>query len=156
MGQTNCLWPATMACHPQSTGSITTVTENFNLLRPTEGTVVKFRCERDVFVDALTTVGRAVAGRSGALPVLSGIRLEVSGDHLALTGTDLDLTIQAELTVAGATDGVVVAPGRLITDIVRALEPGAVTLEADEEELQITAGRSQFSCTPIWLVTSRP
>jgi DNA polymerase-3 subunit beta len=106
---------------------------------------VKFRCERDVLVDALTTVGRAVASRGGALPVLSGIRLEVSGDRLSLTGTDLDLTIQSTVTVAGSADGVVVAPGRLITDIVRALEPGAVTLEADEEELGITAGRSQFS-----------
>ena len=38
-----------------------------------------------------------------------------------------------------------VAPGRLVTDIVRALEPGAVSLEADEEELRIAAGRSHFT-----------
>jgi DNA polymerase-3 subunit beta len=69
----------------------------------------------------------------------------VTGDNLQVTGTDLDLTITVETTVAGLTDGVVVAPGRLITDIVRALEPGAVTLEADEEELRITAGRSHFT-----------
>ena len=37
------------------------------------------------------------------------------------------------------------APGRLVTDIVRALEPGAVTLEADDDELRIASGRSQFS-----------
>jgi DNA polymerase III subunit beta len=106
---------------------------------------VKFRCERDVLVEALTTAGRAVAARGGALPVLSGIRLEVKGGQLLLAGTDLDLTIRADIAVAGTADGVVVAPGRLVTDIVRALEPGAVNLEADDDELRIASGRSQFA-----------
>jgi DNA polymerase-3 subunit beta len=74
-----------------------------------EGTAVKFRCERDVLVDALTTTGRAVASRGNALPVLSGVRLEVSGGDLSLIGTDLDLTIQVAISVAGTSDGVVVA-----------------------------------------------
>jgi DNA polymerase III subunit beta len=106
---------------------------------------VKFRCERDVLVDALTTSGRAVAARGAALPVLSGVRLEVTGSRLMLAGTDLDLTIQSGIGVAGTVDGVVVAPGRLVTDIVRALEPGAVMLEADDDELRIASGRSQFA-----------
>jgi DNA polymerase-3 subunit beta len=106
---------------------------------------VKFRCERDALVEVLTTAGRAVATRGSALPVLSGIRIEVAGDQLKLTGTDLDLTMQVETTASGDGDGVVVAPARLVTDIVRALEPGAVNVEGDEEDLQITSGRSQFS-----------
>ncbi len=106
---------------------------------------MKLRCERDLLVEALSTAGRATAGRGGALPVLSGIRLEVEGDRLVVTGTDLDLTIGVTAQVAGSADGVVVAPGRLVTDIVRALEPGAVTLEADDDDLRITSGRSAFS-----------
>lgn len=105
---------------------------------------MKFRCERDVLLDALTTATRA-AGRSGALPVLSGVRLEVNGDQLTVAGTDLDLTIRVATTVNGQGDGVTVAPGRLVTDIVRALEPGAVSLDADDQELRISAGRSQFA-----------
>ncbi len=96
-------------------------------------------------MDALGTAGRAAAGRSGALPVLGGVRLSIEGDRLEVTGTDLDLTITVRTTVSGESDGVVVAPGRLITDIVRALEPGAVSLESDEEELQIASGRSHFT-----------
>ena len=106
---------------------------------------MKFRCERDVLVEALGTAGRAVAGRSGALPVLGGIRLSVSGDGLQVTGTDLDLTITVEAAVTGGSDGVAVAPGRLVTDIVRALEPGAVTVESADEELRIESGRSHFT-----------
>jgi DNA polymerase III subunit beta len=107
---------------------------------------VKFRCERDVLLEALTTAGRAIASRGGALPVLSGVRLEAVGDELRVVGTDLDLTIQVSTKVGVSRPGVVVAPGRLVTDIVRALDPGAVTVESDEDdELRISAGRSNFS-----------
>src|SRR3984885_5618642 len=119
---------------PQFTAS-TAVTTRISIKqqRSREGTAVKLRCERDVLAEALSTAGRAVAGRSGALPVLGGVRLSVTGDVLQVTGTDLDLTITVETTVSGGSDGIVVAPGRLVTDIVRALEPGAVVLEADED-----------------------
>lgn len=106
---------------------------------------MKFRCERDVLVEALATASRAVASRGGALPVLSGLRVEVAGDRLHLAGTDLDLTIQVEITVSGLADGVAVVPARLTSDIVRALEPGAVSFEADDDEVRIASGRSQFA-----------
>jgi DNA polymerase III subunit beta len=106
---------------------------------------VKFRCERDVLVEALGTATRAVASRGGALPVLSGVKAELVGDRLELTGSDLDLTIQVAVTVAGQEDGVVVLPGRLAGDIVRALEPGAVHVESEGDEARISSGRSQFS-----------
>jgi DNA polymerase-3 subunit beta len=104
---------------------------------------VKFRCERDVLIEALGTAGRAVSGRGG-LPGLSGIRADLSGDRLQLTGSDLDLTITVSVTVSGEADGVAVIPARLSSDIVRALEPGAVSVSADNDELAISAGRSQF------------
>ncbi len=107
---------------------------------------MKFRCERDVLLEALTTAGRAVASRGGALPVLTGVRLETNGDELHVAGTDLDLTIQVTTGVNGGGNGVTVAPGRLLTDIIRALDPGAVTVDADDDdELRIVSGRSQFA-----------
>ena len=62
---------------------------------------MKFRCERETLAEALATAGRAATGRTGTLPVLSGLRLELSGDQLTVTGTDLDLTIQLEIAVGG-------------------------------------------------------
>ena len=109
---------------------------------------MKLRCERDHLLEALTTAGRAGAGRSSASAVLPGIRLNLVGERLEVTGTDQDLTISTEVSVAGLGDGTVVAPGRLLTDIVRALEPGAVLVQGDEEELQVSAGRSQFTLRP--------
>jgi len=105
---------------------------------------VKFRCERDVLVEALGIAGRAVSGR-GTLPGLSGIRAELSGDDLTLTGSDLDLTIATTVTVSGESDGVAIIPARLASDIVRAVQPGAVAFAAEDESLTIRAGRSEFS-----------
>lgn len=105
---------------------------------------MRFRCERDTLVEALATAGRAVASRGGALPVLSGMRLALTGDRLQLTGTDLDLTIQVSVEVAGRADGVAVVPARLVADIVRALDPGAIEVGVEEDQARITAGRSQF------------
>jgi len=106
---------------------------------------VKFRSERDVLVEALATCSRAAATRSGALPALSGIRLETAGDTLRLAASDLDLTVQVGMGVGGAADGVCVVPARLTTDIVRALDSGAVVFSAEENEAQISSGRSQFN-----------
>jgi DNA polymerase-3 subunit beta len=106
---------------------------------------VKFRCERDVLVEALSTATRAVASRGGALPVLSGVKTELHGDRLVLSGSDLDLTIQVGVTVAGQEDGVTVLPARLAADIVRALDPGAVHVDTDGDEARISSGRSQFA-----------
>ena len=104
---------------------------------------MKLRCERDVLAEALATAGRAVASR-GTLPVLAGVRLELAGDRLTITGSDLELTVTVELTVAGLADGVAVVPSRLVNDIVKALEPGAVELETNDDEARIASGRSEF------------
>jgi DNA polymerase III subunit beta len=110
---------------------------------------VKFRCERDVLVEALGTAGRAAARSGAAMQVLSGVRMEVTGDRLQLAGSDLDLTIQTSVAVNGARDGVAVVYARLAADIVRNLEPGAVSVEADDEAVRISSGRSQFAVRPF-------
>jgi DNA polymerase-3 subunit beta len=110
---------------------------------------VKFRCERDKLVEALGAAQRAVTNRGSSLQVLSGVRLELEGDRLRVTGSDLDLTISATIEVAAGDDGVGVLPAKLVTDIVRALGPGAVEVEVDDDEARIVAGRSQFAVRTI-------
>jgi DNA polymerase-3 subunit beta len=105
---------------------------------------VKFRSERDSLVDVLTTAGRAIGGRGTSSPVMSGLLLSCEGNRLVVTGTDLDLTIRVEQEVIGLEDGDCVVPARLTSDIVRSLEPGAVTLDAADEKVEISAARSHF------------
>jgi DNA polymerase III subunit beta len=105
---------------------------------------VKFRSERDVLVEALGTAGRAAASRGPGTAVLGGVRMELKGNRLLIVGTDLDLTVKVEMEAIGLDDGACVTPARLSTDIVRSLEPGAVTVEANDNEVEISAGRSRF------------
>lgn len=106
---------------------------------------MKFRCERDVLADALATAGRAATSRTGTLPVLEGLHLSVRGDELAVTGTDLEMSIRLTTTVGGVADGAVVVPARLSAEAVKSLPPGAVEFSSGDDEVTIIAGRSQFS-----------
>jgi DNA polymerase III subunit beta len=112
---------------------------------------VKFRCEREILADALTTAGRAATNRSGTLPVLSGVRLDVEDGRLTVTGTDLELTIRLSVPVHADKDGSAVVPARLVGDIVKALPAGAVDVTVNDDEMAISAGRSQFSVRPLSL-----
>ena len=106
---------------------------------------MKFRCERDALSEAIGSAGRAVASRSGALPILSGLLVRTTADQVELAGSDLELTIRVGAPAECDDDGAAVLPARLFGDIVRALEPGAVSVDVGEEEARITSGRSQFS-----------
>ena len=134
-----------MVLRPQSTGP-TTTTILFQASSPEKvsGTV-KFRCERDTLVDALGAAGRAVANRGGALPVLAGVRAELTGNTLKLTGSDLELTIEVEVDVAGERDGVAVLPSKIASDLVRSLGEPRVEVSIEGDEAAITAGRFESS-----------
>jgi len=110
---------------------------------------VKFRCERDELVEAVSAAGRAVTSRGSSLPVLSGIRFELTGNQLRLTGSDLDTTILVDKTVTGEQDGVSVIPAKLIGDIARALPPGKVEITVEGEDARIEAQRAQFTMRTI-------
>ncbi len=105
---------------------------------------MKFRSERDSLVEALGTASRAVSTRL-TMPVLSGLLVSVTNNELTVTGTDGDLSIRVNLEVIGVEDGTAVIPARLATDIARSLEPGAVTIDAKDEQVEIGAARSQFT-----------
>src|ERR1700691_1619374 len=149
-------------CHPQSTPLITST--NLIYLSPhDEGlgklpkgqAAVKFRSERDALVDMLATASRAVGGRGGSSPVLLGLLLTCDGNSLTVTGTDLDLTILVTGEVIGIDDGSCVIPARLSTDIVRRLEPGAVTFADQGDHITTRAAPPPFK-TPTYPVVEFP
>jgi DNA polymerase III subunit beta len=106
---------------------------------------VRFRCERDALSEAISSAGRAVASRSGALPILSGLLVRTGQDQIDLAGSDLELTIRVSAPAECDDEGAAVLPARLFGDIVRSLEPGAVSVDVGEDEARIKSGRSEFS-----------
>jgi DNA polymerase III subunit beta len=102
---------------------------------------VKFRCERDTLAEGVATAQRAVASRTGAMPVLSGLRVSVGSGSLELVGTDLELTIRVRVPAESDSEGSAVVPARLFSEIVRQLEGGTVSVELSDDDAHIEAGR---------------
>ena len=104
---------------------------------------MRIRAERDDLADVLARAGRAVGTRS-PLPILQGVLCEVEGNHLTVTGTDTELTIQTKLEVDVMEEGKTLIPAKLAADAVRKLPQGAVTMSAQDGEVEITGNGPRF------------
>jgi DNA polymerase III subunit beta len=104
---------------------------------------MKFRADRAEFAEAAAWALRTVGARA-TLPALSGVRLEVRGDRLTLSSTDLEIASELSIPVSAERDGVALVPGRLLGDVVRSLPPAGVTAEAEADRLHLTCGRARF------------
>ncbi|CAN5302444.1 DNA polymerase III subunit beta [soil metagenome] len=105
---------------------------------------MKFRAERSEFADAAMWALRTVGARA-TLPALSGVKLEVSGDRLSLSSTDLEIASELSVAVQADRDGMALVPGRLLGDVVRSLPNAAVSAEVDGDRLHLVCGRAQFA-----------
>ena len=105
---------------------------------------MKFRADRDTLLETLVTASRATSARSGPSFGVVGLKLLLRGNQLEVCGSDPDLVIEARCEVSGESDGSVLVPSRLVVDIVRSFEPGAVSVVAGDEEVRFSSGRAEF------------
>ena len=105
---------------------------------------MKISIARSELLDALTVVTKGLSSRT-TLPILSGILVSASGDDIVLQSTDLEISIKATAKANVSTEGSVVIPGRLISDIVRSLPEAAITLDGTAKDaMKVTCGQSSF------------
>jgi DNA polymerase-3 subunit beta len=104
---------------------------------------VRIRAERDDLVDVLGRAGRAVGVRS-PMPILQGVLIDVRGKSMRVTGTDLDVTVRTQLDVEVLDEGTTVVPARLATEAVRKMPAGAVVIQAQGGEVEITGNGPRF------------
>ncbi|MEX1280917.1 MAG: DNA polymerase III subunit beta [Acidimicrobiia bacterium] len=102
------------------------------------------RADRDDLADAFGRASRAVGTRA-ALPILSGVFCRVSGSSLAITGTDLDITVRTSCEVESLEEGAFVVPAKLVTEAIRKMPAGQVTLRSDGQELVIEGRGPRFA-----------
>lgn len=106
---------------------------------------MRFRADRDSLLEAVVTAGRAMATRSGMTGGIAGLQFSLRGDQLEVVGSDPDLVIEAHCQVSGEADGSVLVPSRLVSDIIRSFETGAVDVSTSEEEVRFVAGHAEFT-----------
>ena len=104
---------------------------------------MKFRSERTEFADAAGWALRTVGARA-TLPALSGVRLEVAGDRLTLSSTDLETSSELSIPVQAERDGVALVPGKLLGDVVRSLPNAAIAASVEGDQLHLRCGNAQF------------
>jgi DNA polymerase III subunit beta len=92
-----------------------------------------------ILADALAPPGVPPPTRTGTLPVLSGVRLELRGDELTVTGTDLELTIRSG-PVAGDRDGAAVLPAASPPTSCGLLPNGKVEVDVGDDEAASAPG----------------
>jgi DNA polymerase-3 subunit beta len=107
--------------------------------------VLRTSAPRETLAERLGVVARGVSTRTAVL-VLGGIQIRAADGKLQLAATDMELSLRASLDADVQQEGEVVVPGRLVTDIVRALPGSDVELEyrSEESSLVITSGSASY------------
>jgi DNA polymerase-3 subunit beta len=111
---------------------------------------MKFQVGRDALLKPLQLVAGVVERRQ-TLPVLSNVLMEVRGQTLRLTGTDLEVEMVASLALGDAgQDGEVTVPARKLVDIVKSLPAGAeIRFERDGQKISLKCGRGRYSLATL-------
>lgn len=105
---------------------------------------MKIRAERDDLADVFGRANRAVGARAAA-PPLTGVLCDVTGSTLRVIGTDLEITVRTKTEVEALEEGRSVIPAKFVSEAIRKMPVGAVTLESSDGELTITGQGPKFT-----------
>ena len=110
---------------------------------------MKFTVNRNLFLDNLNNVMHAISSRA-IIPILSGIKLNLTETELLLTGSDTDISIEIKIPVSEDltvdSTGSIVLPARFFSEIIRRLPGKEFSLEVKESfQTQIISENSEFT-----------
>ena len=109
---------------------------------------MKFTCEKNQLVSAISVASRTVAQKS-AISGLEGILVR-AGVKVMLTGYNLETGITVSVDADIQETGACVMPARLFFDIVRKLPDDTVNIQVDESfKVSIKGGISSFTITAL-------
>lgn len=106
---------------------------------------MKFRCERDVLASAVSASGRAASSKGLGARSAAGIKIMAKDGRVEFLGAGDAFSVETWREAGVITEGEVIAPARLLNDIVKALPQGTVTLELQETDLHASSGRAHFT-----------
>lgn len=89
------------------------------------------------------TATQGVVERKTTIPILSNFLFEAAADKLAITATDLDLSLRTSAPAKVKKEGSCTVPARKLYDYVRLLADGDISIKLlDNHWVQIRSGRS--------------
>ena len=113
---------------------------------------MKFTIKRNTFIQKLNDVQRAISSKT-TIPILTGLKLDVTSDQIILTGSDADISIETVLDAKKEDNGLTIAdPGKIVlpahffSDIVKRLPEESMTVEiTDGFQTKISSGAAEFT-----------
>ena len=109
--------------------------------------MISFGCDRKELAAAAAWAASDIARRP-PLPVLAGMRVEVTGGMVTLAGSDYSMTARAMVTADGTSDGAVLVNGAAFVSAVRSMPAGRgarVTGVVAGDVLTLTSGSAAAS-----------
>lgn len=114
---------------------------------------MKFIVQRNQLLAGVQDVMKAISSRT-AIPILTGMKIEVKEDGIKLTGSDSDISIESHIPTES--EGIVnveqIDPGQIViqakyfSDIVRKLPENTIEIEADDQlKVTIRSGKAEFN-----------
>jgi len=88
---------------------------------------MKIKTTKENLLSGIQIVQNIVSSRA-TLPILSNILIETKSETLRLNATDLDIGISCEIPVSILEEGAITIPAKKLSDIVRELPQGDVTI----------------------------
>ena len=102
------------------------------------------RADRDDLAEAFGRANRG-AGVRTALPALQSVRCQAEGGQLEVTGSDTEVTIRTSVKVEVMEAGAVLVPGRTMTDAIRRMPEGAVSIRSQEGAVELSGNGPTFT-----------
>ncbi len=109
------------------------------------GTTLKISVAREELARHLGIVSRAASTRT-TVQVLAGILLRAEGGRLELAATDMEISLRSSLEANVGSDGAVVVPSKLLSDLVRLLPGDDVSIEhkSGEGVVEVVSGAATY------------
>jgi DNA polymerase-3 subunit beta len=106
------------------------------------GTTMEISVSKSDLLKELTAT-QGVVERKTTIPILSNFLFEAAGDKLAITATDLDLSLRTSCAAKVKKEGSCTVPARKLYDYVKLLGDGDISIKLLENHwVQIRSGRS--------------
>ncbi len=108
-------------------------------------TTLKISIPREELARHLGIVSRAASTRT-TVQVLAGILLRAEGGRLELAATDMEISLRSSLEANVGSDGAVVVPSKLLSDLVRLLPGDDVSIEHKSGEgiVEVVSGAATY------------
>lgn len=88
---------------------------------------------------------QGVAEKKSGVAALSSLLIESTDTGIRLTGTDLDTTIQSEVTAEVTKEGAICVPAKKLCDIVRSMDSGTIKFKKEANDwVKVTCNTSKF------------